>query len=111
MAPVQVMLIPVSDAVLPYAGEIACKLTGDLLRVETDDSSESFNKKIRNAVTHKIPNIWILGGKEAENRTITWRRYSSKDQVTVPLDQAIAALQKLRAGRMMDNFEDVALPL
>jgi threonyl-tRNA synthetase len=111
MAPTQVKLIPVNEAVLPYAGEIACKLTGDLLRADVDRSNESFNKKIRNAVTQKIPNIWILGNKEMENRTITWRRYCAKDQVTISLESAIAALQKLRAGRMMDNFEDVPLPI
>jgi threonyl-tRNA synthetase len=110
MAPVQVKLVPVNDAVLPYAGEIACKLTGELFRAEVDRSDESFNKKIRNAITHKVPNIWILGNKEAENRTITWRRYCVKEQTTVALDDALAALQKLRAARMMDNFEDVGLP-
>ncbi len=114
MAPVQVKVIPVNEAVLPFAGEIACKLTGGLFRVDVDRSSESFNKKIRNAVTRKVPNIWIVGAKEAEARSITWRRYAThdaKDQPTVPIDQAIAALEKLRAGRLMDNFGDVGLPV
>ena len=80
-------------------------------RAEIDTSDESFNKKIRNAVTQKIPNIWILGNKEVENRTVTWRRYCVKEQQTVGIDNAYTALKTLRQGRLMDNFEDVELPV
>jgi threonyl-tRNA synthetase len=111
MAPLQVKLIPVNDDVADYAQEIAADLRDNLFRAEIDDSNESFNKKIRNAITHKVPNIWIIGNKEKENRTITWRRYSSKDQLSVDIGDAQMALERLRGERMMDNFEDVALPL
>jgi threonyl-tRNA synthetase len=111
LAPVQVKLIAVKDDVLPYAQEIEEKIRGSMFRVEIDQSDESFNKKIRNAVTRKIPNIWILGGKEMDERTITWRRYCVKEQQTVPLDSACPALVTLRDNRIMDNFDDVALPL
>jgi len=111
MSPVQVKIIPVKDDVLPYAEEIMNQLRSDLFRAEIDASDESFNKKIRNAITHKTPNIWILGGKEMDERTVTWRRYCAKDQQTAPLDTACAALKTMRADRMMDNFEDVNLPL
>ena len=111
MSPVQVKIIPVKDDVLPYAEEIMNRLRGDLFRAEIDTSDESFNKKIRNAITKKTPNIWILGGKEMEERTVTWRRYCVKDQQAVSLDAACDALKTMRADRMMDNFEDVDLPL
>ncbi|MBI2434286.1 MAG: threonine--tRNA ligase [Candidatus Hydrogenedentes bacterium] len=111
MAPIQVQIVPVNDTVLDYAQEIEQRLRNDLFRIQIDSSDESFNKKIRTAVTHKIPNIWILGNKEKEQRNITWRRYCSKLQQTVPLDHAAHALERLRKERMMDNFEDVALPV
>ncbi|MCC6144431.1 MAG: threonine--tRNA ligase [Candidatus Hydrogenedentes bacterium] len=111
MAPVQVQLVPVNDTVLDYANKIAHDLRQNLFRAQVDVSDESFNKKIRNAVTHKIPNIWIIGNKEAENGSITWRRYASKDQKTVLLADAQAALETMRSERTMDNFEDVALPV
>lgn len=110
MAPVQVKLIPVSDDVLPYAEEIAGRLREGLLRAEIDRSGESFNKKIRNAVTRKIPNIWILGAKEVADRAVTWRRYCVKEQMTVPFDTGFNMLKAMRAARTMDNFPDVALP-
>ena len=111
LAPTQVQLIPVKDSVLPYATEIADTLRTNFFRAHIDTASESFNKKIRNAVTHKIPNIWIIGEKEVENRTITWRRYCVKEQQTVNIDAALAALVTLRDSRLMDNFDDVELPL
>ncbi len=111
LAPVQVKLIPVNDDVLDYAREIEATLRGTLFRAEIDTSDESFNKKIRNAVTTKTPNIWVLGNREKEERKITWRRYCSKLQQNVGLEQALAAMERMRAERMMDNFEDVALPV
>ena len=110
-APRQVQLIPVNDEVADYAEEIAAELRNNLFRADIDYSNESFNKKIRNAITHKIPNLWIIGGKEKENRTITWRRYCSKQQKTIDIGDAHMALERMRGERMMDNFEDVDLPL
>jgi threonyl-tRNA synthetase len=95
---------------MDYANELAYTLRSDLFRVTIDTDDQSFNKKIRNAITHKNPNIWIIGEKEVEDRSITWRRYCSKDQHTLPFDKAHAALQHWRDVRAMDNFEDVAIP-
>ena len=111
MAPVQLQIIPVNDTVLDYAQEIEQRLRNDLFRVQIDTTDESFNKKIRNAITHKIPNLWILGNKEKDERNITWRRYCSKQQQTVGLEQAAGALARMRAERRMDNGEDVARPV
>jgi threonyl-tRNA synthetase len=111
MAPVQVKLIPVSPEQLEYARELAERLRGQFFRAEVDDSTETFNKKIRTAVTHKIPNIWVLGEKERQNRTVTWRRYAVKEQVNVAFDKALDALRVMRQQRTMDNFADVELPM
>ncbi|NLF59299.1 MAG: hypothetical protein GX580_16840, partial [Candidatus Hydrogenedens sp.] len=54
---------------------------------------------------------WVVGGKERDERTVTWRRYCVKEQVGAPFDKALDAMKALRDGRMMDNFADVALPL
>ncbi|MCK5862717.1 MAG: threonine--tRNA ligase [Candidatus Hydrogenedentes bacterium] len=110
MAPVQVRLVPVNAAVFDYAQEIELLLHKNFFRVEVDDSNESFNKKIRNAVMRKIPNIWILGEKEKAENNITWRRYAVKEQQTVAGNTALEMLQKMRSERIMDNFGDVELP-
>jgi threonyl-tRNA synthetase len=111
LSPNQVQLIPVNETVIDYTKGIEEQLRGNLIRSEVDLSSDSFNKKVRNAVTSKNPNIWVIGSREAEEQTVTWRRYASKDQVTIPLSTAIETLIKMRESRLMDNFGDVALPI
>lgn len=107
MAPIQVRLVPVRNDFLSYCEEVAATLRSNFVRVEIDSSDNSFNKKIREAVTTKIPNIAIVGGKEAEQRTITLRRYCIDKQVTMSCDQFIDRLKSLVAARTMDNFPDV----
>lgn len=107
LAPVQVRIIPVGNDFADYAAKIQSMLQTDFTRTEIDQSSTSFNKKIREAVTHKIPNIVIVGAKEKEQSTVTLRRYAVKEQVTLPLDKFVEYVQKLKSQRVMDNFADV----
>ena len=78
LAPVQSVLIPVNESCLEYCQSIADELSAKGFRIEIDSSTDSFNKKIRNGVTRKIPNIAIIGNKEVEDGTITLRRYAVK---------------------------------
>lgn len=110
MAPIQAAIIPVNDGVMGYAQEVAALFRGQLMRAEVDSSDNSFNKKIREAVTRKIPNILILGGKEAEARSVTLRRYCVKEQITMSLDTLMARMKSLVSERIMDNFPDVQVP-
>ncbi|MCO6430354.1 MAG: threonine--tRNA ligase [Deltaproteobacteria bacterium] len=109
MAPIQVRIIPVNDTVLEYAREIVQELQRELVRVELDTSDNSFNKKIREAVTHKIPNIAIIGGKEAESRNVTLRRYCVKEQISLSRDNFIDRIKRLISERVMDNFPDITI--
>jgi threonyl-tRNA synthetase len=109
LAPIQVMLIPVSAQFETYVKDIEFTLKQNLIRVETDWSDNSFNKKIREAVTRKIPNMVIIGGKEVEQRQITLRRYCVKEQVTLDRDAFIERMKRLKAERLMDNFADVEI--
>ncbi|MCC6953015.1 MAG: threonine--tRNA ligase [Deltaproteobacteria bacterium] len=109
MSPVQVAIIPISEKFLEYAESLRTRLFGEFVRVEVDSSSESFNKKIRSNVTRKIPNILVIGGKEAETESVTWRRYAVQEQRTLKFDEFAAILRKNIAERVMDNFADVPL--
>lgn len=113
MSPLQVLLIPVSmtGPFVDYAQKLRQTLHDDLFRVRVDDSTDSFGKKIRNAETHKVPNIWIIGQKELDADGITWRRHGQREhQPLVSFAAAHEALRKLRGERTMDNFVDVAVP-
>jgi threonyl-tRNA synthetase len=110
MAPVQVRLVPVAEDFLPYAEKLAAELRGRMIRAEVDVSRDSFSKKVRNAVTKKIPNIWILGANEERDRTVTWRRYAVEKQAQVSADKALETIVRAIRERTMDNFQDVDLP-
>lgn len=110
LAPVQAVIVPVSDKFSEYCHKIASEMTNNFLRVEIDDSNDSFNKKIRNNIRRKTPNILIVGGKEAENAEITWRRYCTPEQKTMKFDSFHRLLLKMRDMRIMDNFADAILP-
>lgn len=110
MSPIQARLIPVNDECLEYARGLEDQLKQDLFRVEVDTSDNSFNKKIRAAVTAKIPNMVIIGKKEVEAETVTLRRYCVKEQITLGRAAFVDRMQRLRSERLMDNFEDVEIP-
>lgn len=110
MTPEQVRIIPVNSDVLDFAMNLQERLHGDLFRVSVDQSGETFNKKIRNAVTGKVPNIWVIGNREKSDGSVTWRRYCTKEQVTVDAARAHEMLRTMRTQRLMDNFSDVTLP-
>ncbi|MEZ7891288.1 MAG: threonine--tRNA ligase [Candidatus Wallbacteria bacterium] len=110
LAPCQVCIVPVSDKFVDYCHKIAETMSGDFIRVEVDDSTDSFNKKIRNSARQKNPNTLIIGGKEVENAEITWRRYCKPEQITMKFDEFHNILNQMIKKRIMDNFADTILP-
>ncbi|RMD87976.1 MAG: threonine--tRNA ligase, partial [Candidatus Dadabacteria bacterium] len=99
LAPVQACIIPVADKFLGYCEKIEAQLKENQIRVEIDTSSDSMNKKVRRAVTHKIPNILIVGGREEETNTVTLRRYGVKEQETLAVSDLLARLKEAVARR------------
>ncbi|HXL72618.1 MAG TPA: His/Gly/Thr/Pro-type tRNA ligase C-terminal domain-containing protein, partial [bacterium] len=95
----------------PYAEKIAADLRQLMIRAEVDLSNDSFSKKVRNSITKKIPNTWIVGANEVRDNTITWRRYSVEKQEQISADKAKNTLVQMVEGRFMDNFGDIGLPL
>ncbi|MEO4051975.1 threonine--tRNA ligase [Solibacillus sp. CAU 1738] len=87
LAPVQVEIIPVSNAVhFDYAKQIEEQLIAAGLRVEMDDREEKLGYKIREAQMKKIPYMLVIGDKEVEEGAVNVRRYGSKDSETISFD-------------------------
>ncbi len=85
MHPTQVVIIPVASEFVDYANKIKDDLFKDFVRVEVDDSSETLNKRIRNAITHwKVPNVLVVGERERSEESVTLRRYGLKHQKSMP---------------------------
>jgi threonyl-tRNA synthetase len=73
LAPVQAIILPIADRHVPYAREVADRLSSNGVRVEVDDRSERLNLKIREAQLQKVPYLLITGNKEVESATVSVR--------------------------------------
>ncbi|MEK4230286.1 threonine--tRNA ligase [Solibacillus sp. FSL H8-0538] len=95
LAPVQVAVIPVSNAVhYDYAREIEEKLVAAGIRVEMDDREEKLGYKIRESQMKKIPYMLVIGDKEVEAGGVNVRRYGSKDSETVSFEEFLSNIKK-----------------
>ncbi|MCL2227599.1 MAG: threonine--tRNA ligase [Oscillospiraceae bacterium] len=97
LAPVQVIVLPITDRTRDYAQSVADSLAADGYRVETDFRSEKIGFKIREAQVQKIPYMLVLGDKEAESGLVTVRRRSEGDLGTMSLDEFNAMIKKERS--------------
>ncbi len=99
LAPVQVMVLPITDRSRDYAEAAAAKLKDAGFRVETDFRSEKIGYKIREAQLQKVPYMLVLGDKEAENGTVTVRKRAEGDQGAMDLDDFIAGITQEKISR------------
>ena len=103
LAPRQVIVEPIAEVFNEYAQSIVDRLRANFVRAEVDSSTDTLNKRIRNAVTSKIPNVLVVGEREQEEQTVTLRRYGSRDQESMPVaefEARILAAIKDRAAQV-----------
>ena len=87
LSPTQINIIPVNNEYhLEYAQKIYEKLKEDY-RVTFDDRNEKLGYKMRESVTKKIPVTLIIGQKEVDNNTISYRLHGSEETITVSFDE------------------------
>ena len=92
LAPVQALVLPISDRHIEYAREVARKLTEAGIRAEVDDRTESIGKKIRDGELHKVPYMLIVGDEEQAESQVAVRRHREGDLGKTPIDDFIAPL-------------------
>ncbi len=92
IAPVQVQLITIADAQIPYAEEIRALLLGRGIRVEADLREEKMGAKIRDAELLKIPYMLVLGKQEVESRAVSVRSRKKGNEGSVALDAFVEKL-------------------
>lgn len=79
LAPVQVIILPISDKHNDYTNKIKDQISKADIRVEADLRSESIGRKIRDAQLQKIPYMLIVGDKEMKSKKIAVRRSGEGD--------------------------------
>ncbi|MEB9366926.1 threonine--tRNA ligase [Bacillus cereus] len=95
VAPVQVKVIPVSNAVHEqYANKIAHKLAQAGVRVEQDARDEKLGYKIREAQMQKVPYVLVIGDKEMENGAVNVRKYGEEKSEVIALDVFVATIEE-----------------
>ncbi len=92
LAPVQVVVTTIVSEADAYATEVAKRLEGAGLRVNSDLRNEKINYKVREHSLAKVPVMLVVGRREAEEGTVSVRRLGSKDQTTASLDQIVRDL-------------------
>jgi threonyl-tRNA synthetase len=97
LAPVQAVVLPISDRHLAYARGVHDRLEAAGLRVELDERQEKIGYKIREAQLQKVPYMLVTGDREAAEGTVSVRSRAGGDQGARPVDGFIAdALDEIR---------------
>ncbi|MEE2756518.1 MAG: threonine--tRNA ligase [Myxococcota bacterium] len=101
LAPTQVVLTGISSAQDDAVKKVESLLFERGFRVQSDLRNEKVNFKVREHSLQKVPFIGVIGAREAENGTVTIRRFGSKQQQTLSLDEWIDGMEAEIASRAL----------
>lgn len=95
IAPVQVSVLPVNNQYhLEYASKVVDSLKKLGIRAILDDSEEKLGYRMRNSIVKKIPYTLVIGDKEKENNSVTYRKYGKEEQINVSYEEFVNMLEK-----------------
>ena len=95
LSPVQINVIPVNNEYhLDYSKKIYNLLLENDFRVNLDDREEKVGYRMRESVVKKYPYTLILGQKEVDNNTISYRKHGSEETISVSIDEFIDLIKK-----------------
>ena len=92
LAPLQIVVASITDEAASYAEDVVAACRAVNLKAETDVRNEKINFKVREHSVAKVPVIFVVGAREATNRTVSIRRLGGKEQEIVALAQAVDTL-------------------
>jgi threonyl-tRNA synthetase len=92
LAPVQAIVLPVSDRFNDYAATVGSRLREEGVRVEVDERSESVGRKIRDAELRKVPYMLVVGDREEGEETVSVREHRGGDLGSMGLKEFRARL-------------------
>ncbi len=111
LAPLQAVILPINDSLIPYAGAVNQLFTVAGIRSRVDDRTESLNRKVREAQLVKTPLIITVGEKEKNAKTLAVRTLDGKVRYGVDQEAFVRAVTKNIAERLQDLtvFDDSSL--
>jgi threonyl-tRNA synthetase len=102
LAPVQAVVVNITDHQAEYARNVAAALAGQGLRVETDLRNEKIGFKIREHSMQRVPYLIIVGDKELESGTVTLRTQKGEDRGAISLPELTQKLTAEAASRAVN---------
>jgi threonyl-tRNA synthetase len=102
LAPVQVVIIPVTDRNIDYARRLETELKASSIRAKLDERSERMNLKIRQAQLEHIPCMLVVGDKEMSSESVSLRFRSGEQKNDVPFIQFKSAISTAIVDRIKD---------
>jgi threonyl-tRNA synthetase len=110
LAPVQAVLLPISDRHLAYAGAVRDRLAQAGLRVTLDERQEKIGYKIREAQLQKVPYMLVVGDREVDTNTVAVRERSGGDKGASSVEAFTgAAREEIAAKSVAIGKTDAAL--
>ncbi len=94
LAPVQAVVIPISEDQQSYANQVFNQLKSADIRVENWSEAESMQKKIRRAEKEKVPYMLILGKREVEEKVVSVRHRGNQDLGTQSVPDLVKKLKE-----------------
>ncbi len=102
LAPVQAVVLPVSEKFAAYGERVRERLAAAGLRAELDDRNEKLGYRIREAQVQKVPYMLVVGGREEESETVAVRLRTEEDLGAQPIDAVVERLREVDAARRRD---------
>ena len=99
LAPIQAIVLPITDRQFDYAHGLKKRLVEAGIRATVDDRKEKVNLKIRDAQMQKIPYMLVVGDREAQNQSVSVRNRKHGDQGVKTVDEFMAGIQQLIANK------------
>ncbi|HET6519567.1 MAG TPA: threonine--tRNA ligase, partial [Geminicoccaceae bacterium] len=90
LAPVQAVVATITNDADDYATAVAGRLRAAGIRAEADLGSDKIGYKVRQHSLAKVPLIFAVGRREAEENTVSLRRLGGREQEILALDEAVA---------------------
>lgn len=106
LAPVQVVVINITDSQSDYVEKLTKKLQAEGIRVKSDLRNEKIGFKIREHTLHRVPYMLVCGDKEVETSKVSVRTRRGKDLGMMGVDEVIDKLQQEICSRSLHQLEE-----
>ncbi|MEY2681312.1 MAG: threonyl-tRNA synthetase, partial [Pseudomonadota bacterium] len=103
LAPVQLVVLNITDSQSAYTNEVVTALQARGLRAEADLRNEKIGFKIREHSMQRVPYLAIIGEKELESRTVSLRTQKGEDLGLFNLPDLIQKLDDESTGRAVNH--------